>query len=409
MVAQRIPCDESRSRPFLRVFGGAAPRHPQGSKCPFDPLLGESAGSFSIHGLYRLKTSSLRLGRLHSQKRRLKWRTFSMRKGGDLREKVLSIAPMMDWTDRHFRYFFRQISKQAVLYTEMITAEAILRGDRSFLLDFSEEEHPVVLQLGGSDPERLAEAAQIGRSWGYDAINLNVGCPSPRVQEGRFGACLMAEADLVANCVGKIRLAVDCPVTVKHRIGIDQMDSYEFMEQFVRTVAASGCKEFTVHARAAWLQGLSPKENREIPPLRYHDVYRLKAEHPELFIEINGGIATMEEIRAHLQSVDGVMIGRAAYHHPLFLRDADATLFPEKDGHRDRSEADIFHSILDYLERWVAAHPHARLHTVTRHLMGFWHERPGARDWRSRLSQISQQTTRQGIESIKDFLKRYVF
>jgi tRNA-dihydrouridine synthase A len=316
---------------------------------------------------------------------------------------------MMEWTDRHFRYFFRQISKRAILYTEMITAEAIIRGDRSFLLDFSEEEHPVVLQLGGSDPERLAEAARIGRSWGYDAINLNVGCPSPRVQEGRFGACLMAEADLVARCVEKMRSAVDCPVTVKHRIGIDNTDSYEFMEQFVKTVASSGCREFAVHARAAWLQGLSPKENREIPPLRYDDVYRLKAEHPELLIEINGGIRTMEEIKRHLQFVDGVMIGRAAYHHPLFLRDADAMLFAEKDGYRDRSEAEIFHSILDYLERWMMKYPEGRLHTVTRHLMGFWYEKPGARDWRSRLSQISQQTPAQGFASIQEFLKRYLF
>jgi len=228
----------------------------------------------------------------------------------------VSVAPMMDYSDRHFRYFMRQMTKKALLYTEMINTQAIIHGDRHKLLDFSPLEKPVALQLGGDNPHQLAECAKIGQDWGYDEINLNVGCPSSRVQSGNFGACLMAQPEKVAKCVETMIEAVDIPVTVKHRIGIDNQDSYENMANFVKIVAEGGCQRFVVHARKAWLQGLSPKENRHIPPLRYEEVYRLKQEFPHLIIEINGGITTIEAIQTHLNYVDGVMIGRVACDNP---------------------------------------------------------------------------------------------
>src|SRR5262245_41689870 len=237
------------------------------------------------------------------------------------------VAPMMDWTDRHCRFFHRLLTRRALLYTEMMTAEAVLHGNRERLLGFSPEEHPVALQLGGSDPARLAQAAAIGAEYGYDEINLNVGCPSDRVQEGRFGACLMAEPELVADCVAAMRARVPVPVTVKCRIGIDQQDIEADLERFVSAVAAAGCRTFIVHARKAWLQGLSPKENREIPPLDYGRVYRLKAAQPELEIVINGGIASLGEAEAHLAKVEGVALGRAAYQTPYLLAEVDRRLF----------------------------------------------------------------------------------
>jgi len=239
------------------------------------------------------------------------------------------VAPMMDWTDRHCRFFQRLLSSRALLYTEMVTAEAILHGDRQRLLGFSAEEHPVALQLGGSDPRKLAEAARIGEGFGYDEINLNVGCPSDRVQEGRFGACLMAEPALVAECVAAMRQAVRVPVTVKCRIGIDDQDSEVALDAFVRAVAAAGCRTFIVHARKAWLQGLSPKENREIPPLDYDRVFRLKAARPDLEIVLNGGIGSLAEAHTHVRQVDGVALGRAAYQNPYLLAGVDGSLFGE--------------------------------------------------------------------------------
>ncbi len=236
----------------------------------------------------------------------------------------LSVAPMMDWTDRHCRYFHRLLSKNTLLYTEMVTTGALLHGDVPRHLDFDEQEHPVALQLGGSDPLDLAHAARLGQQWGYDEINLNCGCPSERVQRGAFGACLMAEPQLVADCVKAMVDVVDVPVTVKHRIGIDKGESYSFVRDFVGTVAQAGCDVFIVHARNAWLKGLSPKENREVPPLRYDLAYQLKQDFPHLVIVINGGITTSEQVREHVAHVDGAMLGREAYHNPYWLSEWDA-------------------------------------------------------------------------------------
>ena len=275
---------------------------------------------------------------------------------------------MMDWTDRHCRYFLRQVSSTARLYTEMITTGALIHGDIPRHLDFSEEEHPVALQLGGSEPDDLAHCAKLGEEWGYDEINLNIGCPSERVQRGAFGACLMAEPALVASCVKKIKETVAIPVTVKHRIGIDKVEEYAFVRDFVGTVAEAGCRTFIVHARNAVLKGLSPKENREIPPLKYGYVYRLKQEFPQLEIVINGGIVTMEQVEEHLQHVDGVMLGRAAYHDPWLLADAGKT------------RADVVRAMYEY----AATVPHLR--QVTRHILGLYHGAKRARLWRRMLS-----------------------
>lgn len=294
-----------------------------------------------------------------------------------------SVAPMMDWSDRHCRYFHRLMTRQALLYTEMVTAPAILFGPRERLLRFDPSEHPVALQLGGSDPVQLADAAEIGEAFGYDEINLNVGCPSDRVQEGRFGACLMAEPDLVARCVAAIRERVNVPVTVKCRIGIDDQDSEEEFQRFIETVAAAGCDVFIVHARKAWLQGLSPKENREIPPLDYERVYRLKAARPELTIVINGGINSIEECETHLTHVDGVMLGRAAYQTPYLLAEVDERLFLSALPVPSRDE--VLRQLLPYVEQHLEGG--GRLNNVTRHILGLYHGRPRARAFRRHLSE----------------------
>src|SRR4051812_3760763 len=274
----------------------------------------------------------------------------------------------MDWAGRHYRYFMRQISAQARLYTEMITTGALIHGDVERHLAFSAEEHPLALQLGGSEPGDLAHGARLGERYGYDEINLNIGCPSERVQRGAFGACLMAEPRLVADCVRSIREAVTVPVTVKHRIGIDQVEEYGFVRDFVGTVSQAGCRTFIAHARNAVLKGLSPKENREVPPLKYDYVYRLKREFPELEIVINGGITTHAQIESQHGKVDGVMLGRAAYHDPWLLADAG------------RTRADVVRAMVEYARR------HLPLRQVARHMLGLYHGMPHARIWRRMLS-----------------------
>jgi tRNA-dihydrouridine synthase A len=289
----------------------------------------------------------------------------------------------MDWTDRHCRYFHRQLSTHARLYTEMVTADAILHGKRDRLLAFSPEEHPVALQLGGSDPGKLAEAAAIGQDCGYDEINLNVGCPSDRVQEGRFGACLMAEPDLVARCVEAMRARVSVPVTVKCRIGIDEQDSETALDGFIKSVADAGCEIFMIHARKAWLQGLSPKENREIPPLDYGRVYRVKAAWPHLTVIINGGIATLDEADVHLAHVDGVALGRAAYQNPYLLADVDRRLFASVRPPPTRQQA--IDALVPYAEGHIRAG--GRLNNIARHILGLYHGRPRARQFRRYLAE----------------------
>ena len=280
----------------------------------------------------------------------------------------LCVAPMMDWTDRHCRYFQRQVSSRTRLYTEMITTAALIHGDVERHLAFSPEEHPVAAQLGGSEPDELAMCARLVQSYGYDEINLNVGCPSERVQKGAFGACLMAEPSLVADCVRAMREASGLEVTVKHRIGIDSIEAYDFVRDFVDVVSKKGCRTFIVHARNAILKGLSPKENREIPPLKYDYVYRLKEEFPRLEIVINGGIATWADITTHLAYVDGVMLGRAAYHNPWMLADADKT------------RAGVVHAMYEYAKGVES------LRHVTRHMLGLYHGHRKARLWRRMLS-----------------------
>lgn len=296
--------------------------------------------------------------------------------------RPISVAPMMDRTDRHFRALMRRVSRRALLYTEMVTAQALKHGDRRRHLDFSPEEHPISLQLGGDDPALLADCAKLAEDWGYDEVNLNVGCPSDRVQAGRFGAVLMLDPARVAECVAKMRDAVALPVTVKHRIGVDEQDSYEHMLGFVDVVAAAGCDRFTVHARKAWLSGLSPKENREIPPLRYEEVHRLKAERPHLQIEVNGGLNTPDAWAAQLERVDAVMIGRAAYDDPFVFATVDARFFGEDRAPFD--ELDVVRSFLPYVAERTAAGDGLR--HITRHLLNLFNGRPGARRWRQRLT-----------------------
>ncbi len=292
---------------------------------------------------------------------------------------------MMDWTDRHCRFFHRLITRHTRLYTEMVTTGALLHGDLPRHLDFNPEEHGLALQVGGSEPTDLAQAAKLARQWGYDEINLNCGCPSERVQRGAFGACLMAEASLVRDGVKAMRdvLGHDLPVTVKHRIGIDRIESYEFVRDFIATVAEGGCDVFIVHARNAWLQGLSPKENRELPPLRHGLVHRLKAEFAQFTIATNGGIATGEQIAGHLALVDGVMVGREAYHHPTVMADWDARFW--LDGVAPLVDDDwrmtLEDQMLGYAERQLAAHDTPWTH-ISRHMLGLWNGQPGARRWR---------------------------
>jgi tRNA-dihydrouridine synthase A len=298
------------------------------------------------------------------------------------RGKVFSVAPMMDWTDRHCRFFHRVLSRHAVLYTEMVTARAVKHGDRDRLLGFDPTEQLVVLQLGGSEPDILAEAAKVGEDWGYSAINLNVGCPSDRVQGGNFGACLMATPDLVADCVAAMQRAVSIPVTVKCRIGIDDQDEDSDLQNFIEKVAATGCSTFIIHARKAWLQGLSPKENREVPPLNYARVYRLKTSRPELTIVLNGGIASVADAVPHLAHVDGVMLGRAAYHKPWELTAVDtlfAGLEPPVATRRAAVEA-----MMPYAENHLRQG--GGLHAISRHMLGLFHGQPGGRLWRQVLS-----------------------
>jgi tRNA-dihydrouridine synthase A len=296
--------------------------------------------------------------------------------------RKFSVAPMMEWTDRHCRFFHRLLTRRALLYTEMLTTGAIIHGDRQRLLAFDAAEHPVAIQLGGSDPRALAECAKIAEDFGYDEINLNVGCPSDRVQEGRFGACLMAEPQLVGDCVAAMKIAVKIPVTVKCRIGIDEQDPEIALEELTRAVEAARTDALVVHARKAWLAGLSPKENREVPPLDYDRVYRLKAAHPDLPVVLNGGIATVEQAVAHIGRVDGVMMGRAAYQEPWRLLAVDPLLFGEDAPFSSQRAA--VEAFIPYLEAEIAHG--ARLHSITRHMLGLFQGVPGARAYRRHLA-----------------------
>jgi tRNA-dihydrouridine synthase A len=319
--------------------------------------------------------------------------------------RCLSVAPMMERTDRHFRYFLRQISRHTLLYTPMLTVPAILHGDRPKLLDFDPAEKPLVLQLGGDDPRGLADCARIAADWGYDEVNLNVGCPSDRVQNGNFGACLMAQPQQVAAAVAAMKGAVDLPVTVKHRIGIDDLDRYEDMVRFVTTVAEVGCDRFSVHARKAWLQGLDPKQNRTIPPLRHGDVHRLKQAFPHLCIEINGGILNLDQAQDQLHHVDAVMIGRAAYDTPYIFAGADRRFFtslsnpgpmsnPGPISNPDpltaplqRTRHQVVQAMVPYIDRWT--HQNLKLHRITRHMLQLFAGQPGSRAWKRYITEHS--------------------
>ncbi|MCO5128943.1 MAG: tRNA dihydrouridine(20/20a) synthase DusA [Xanthobacteraceae bacterium] len=306
---------------------------------------------------------------------------------------------MMDWTDRHCRVFHRMLTRRARLYTEMVTTGAVIHGDRARLLGFDASEHPVALQLGGSDPDDLAAAAKIGEDFGYDEINLNVGCPSDRVKDGRFGACLMAEPDLVADCVSAMKRAVAVPVTVKCRIGIDDQDPEAALDRLARAVVAAGADALVVHARKAWLNGLSPKENRDIPPLDYDRVYRLKAAMPNVRIIINGGIGGIDEARRHLAHVDGVMLGRAAYQEPWRLLAVDGDIFGATAPHDDMIAA--LEAMVPYIAGQLARG--VRLHAITRHFVGAFHGVPGARAFRRHLS-VHGVKPDAGIEVLRDAL-----
>jgi len=297
-------------------------------------------------------------------------------------DRRLCVAPMMDWTDRHCRYFHRLLAPSALLYTEMVTSGAVLHGDRDRLLGYNEQEHPLALQLGGSEPAELARCARIAAERAYDEVNLNVGCPSDRVQRGRFGACLMLEPLLVRDCVAAMRDAVSIPVSVKTRLGVDEQESYAFLRDFVGTVAESGCSVFVIHARKAWLSGLSPKQNREIPTLRYEWVYRLKSEFPALAVVLNGGIVTADDAERHLRELDGVMLGRAAYHDPWVLAELQSRLFAVPGVH-SRDEA--VHAMSRYLARQCALGVPVK--HVSRHVLGLFQGLPGAKRWRRHISQ----------------------
>ncbi len=292
--------------------------------------------------------------------------------------RTLSVAPMLDVTDRHCRYFLRLISKHTLLYTEMITTGALLHGDRERFLRFDNNEHPLALQLGGSDPDQLALCASMVENAGYDEVNLNIGCPSNRVQSGRFGACLMANPELVAECINAMTHVVSIPVTIKTRIGIDDLDSYEHLFNFVHLCAQAGCKVFIIHARKAWLKGLSPKQNRDVPPLQYHVVYKLKQDFPDLEIILNGGITDLKQAQEQLQHVDGVMIGRAAYDNPYMLTDADYLFY--QDDHEKLSRCEIIQTLLPYVRTQLAEA--VLLRCISRHVLGLFHAKPGARQWR---------------------------
>ncbi|MCI0749593.1 MAG: tRNA dihydrouridine(20/20a) synthase DusA [Nevskiales bacterium] len=293
------------------------------------------------------------------------------------------VAPMMEWTDRHCRYFHRQLSRHARLYTEMVPTGALIHGEPKLSLRFDPAEHPVALQLGGNDPDELAQCAELGDRFGYHEINLNCGCPSDRVQEGRFGACLMRDPQRVADCIAAMRKATDRPVTVKNRIGVDDSRDYEFLRRFVSIVAEAGCETFIIHARKAWLHGLSPKENREIPPLQYELVYRLKQEFPQLTIVINGGIKSLDECAQHLQQVDGVMLGREVYENPYLLAAVDPALF--NAGIEPIARDAALRALRPYVERELARG--AGLHHITRHVLGLYRGQPGGRGFRRLLAE----------------------
>ncbi len=307
---------------------------------------------------------------------------------------------MMDWTDRHFRYLLRLITRRTLLYTEMVVDQSILLGNRAKLLDFSPEEHPLALQLGGSVPQKLAAAAQIGEAWGYDEINLNLGCPSERVQGGGFGACLMLEPDLVADCMAAMRQAVKIPVTAKHRLGVDEVEDYRYVARFIEKLAGVGIEVFIIHARKAYLKGLSPAENRTVPPLRYEWVYRLKQDFPQLTVVLNGGVRSLEEVQAHLMRVDGVMLGRAAYDDPFILEQADQKLFGWP---HSTTRLEVAQAMLRYaqaqIERGVP------LWAVARHMLNLFKGQPGGRLWRRVLSERANRRGA-GIEVLQEALKR---
>lgn len=317
----------------------------------------------------------------------------------------LSVAPMMDWTDRHCRYFHRLMSRHALLYTEMVTAPAVIHGDRDRLLGFNDVEHPLAVQLGGSDPAQLAQAAKIAADMGYAEVNLNCGCPSDRVQSGSFGAILMENAPLVAECVAAMRAVVDVPVTVKCRIGVDDQEPSEILPDFIAQVSTAGCDRFTIHARKAWLQGLSPKENRDVPPLDYLLVHEMKAMFPHLHLSVNGGVTTLDETLRFLEAgIDGVMIGRAAYHSPAeVLLDADRLMFGDGE---TRTAHEIVHLMVPYIANHVANG--GRLHQVTRHMLGLFQGKPGARMWRRFLSEnafregASEETVLQALSYVME-------
>jgi tRNA-dihydrouridine synthase A len=306
---------------------------------------------------------------------------------------------MLDWTDRHDRYFLRLISRHAWLYTEMVTTGAIIHGDRDRHLAFNEVEHPVALQLGGSEPADMAECARIGQDYGYDEVNINVGCPSERVHKGSFGACLMATPETVAECVDAMRQVVDIPVTIKTRIGIDEQEDYEHLHHFVRINREAGCRIFIVHARKAWLKGLSPKENREVPPLRYALVYQLKQEFPDLEIIINGGLQDLDRAEQQLEHVDGVMLGRAVYHDPWLLSEVDRRFYG--DDHEVVSAREIVEQMYPYIEELIRNG--GQLKYVTRHMLGMFHGRPGAKLWRRTLSEKAYREGA-GIEVVEEAL-----
>lgn len=303
--------------------------------------------------------------------------------------RTISVAPMMGWTDRHARYFLRLITKHTLLYTEMVNTGAMLHnkqtvGEQMRFLAYHADEHPLALQLGGSDPQALASCAVMAEDAGFDEVNLNVGCPSDRVKTGHFGACLMAEPELVADCISAMGAKVKIPVTVKCRIGIDAMESYEAFEHFINVVASAGCETFIVHARKAWLKGLSPKQNREIPPLKYDYVHRLKNERPELAIVINGGIKTLENVAQQLQHVDGVMLGREAYHNPYILASVDRELYGDAAA-PVKTREEIVYQLYDYIESEISTG--VELHSITRHILGLFQGCRGARSWRRHLSE----------------------
>ncbi|MFN2349016.1 MAG: tRNA dihydrouridine(20/20a) synthase DusA [Thioalkalivibrio sp.] len=313
----------------------------------------------------------------------------------------VSVAPMMDWTDRHCRAFHRALTSRALLYTEMVTTGALVHGDRERFLAYHDDEHPLALQLGGSDPVELAACARMAEDHGYDEVNLNVGCPSDRVQSGRFGACLMAEPQLVADCVAAMGSACALPITVKTRIGIDDRDSYEQLADFVTRVHEAGCGTFIVHARKAWLQGLSPRENREVPPLRYDVVHRLKADFPQLEISLNGGVKDLDTVRDELARVDGVMLGREAYHNPYLLAEADRLFYA--DDHPLVQRHEVVERFLPYVSARLAEGVH--LQTMTRHILGLFQGQPGARAWRRYISENAHRAGA-GVEVIEAAARR---